>query len=161
MKREKVAPGFLLLLVLLAAIPVAGQSQTTISADQLKKVEAVITEAVSKQNIGGFSAAIVNGNRLRWSKGFGWADVENRVVAQPLTVYRLASVSKPITAVSAMHLVKREKLDLDAPLQSYCPAFPAKPWKMTARQLLGHLSGIRHYKADENFNSTRHYASVA
>jgi CubicO group peptidase (beta-lactamase class C family) len=99
-------------------------------------------------------------NQLRWSRGFGLADMENYVPATPDTTYRIASVSKPITAVAAMQLVERGKLDLDAPIQKYCPAFPEKPWKITARQLLGHLSGIRHYKPDENFNSTRHYTSV-
>ncbi|MCA1643613.1 MAG: beta-lactamase family protein, partial [Acidobacteria bacterium] len=52
------------------------------------------------------------------------------------------------------------KLDLDAPVQKYCPAYPQKQWTVTARQILGHLSGIRHYKSDEEFNSTRFYPDV-
>jgi CubicO group peptidase (beta-lactamase class C family) len=46
-------------------------------------------------------------------------------------------------------------------VQKYCPAFPEKQWPVTTRQVLAHLSGIRHYKSDEEFNSTRHYESVA
>lgn len=45
-------------------------------------------------------------------------------------------------------------------MQKYCPAFPEKRWPVTTRQLLGHLSGIRHYKSDEEFNSTRFYATL-
>ena len=148
------------LLVLLAAISAPGQRQQRLPADQIKKVEAVISAAMAKQKIPGFSAAIVTDNQLSFSRGYGLAEIENSVPATATTVYRIASVSKPITAVAAMQLVERGKLDPDAPIQKYCPAFPEKPWRITARQLLGHLSGIRHYKADENFNSTRHFASI-
>jgi serine beta-lactamase-like protein LACTB len=160
MKRQAVAFIFVLLF-LLRPISSPCQNQAGLPAEQLKKVEAAISTAMSKQKIPGFSVSIVTGNQIRWSHGYGLADVENSVPAAPFTVYRIASVSKPITAVAAMQLVERGKLDLDAPIQKYCPAYPEKRWKITARQLLGHLSGIRHYKPDENFNSTRHYESLA
>ena len=48
-----------------------------------------------------------------------------------------------------MALWEQGKLNLDSPVQSYCPAFPQKQWPMTTRQLLGHLGGIRYYKAPE------------
>ncbi|HKR01781.1 MAG TPA: serine hydrolase domain-containing protein [Pyrinomonadaceae bacterium] len=160
MRRSKVVSALLLPFVLLAAAS-AAQGQQVIPDERLKKIEAVIAAAMSRQNIPAFSVAIVTDNRLRWSRAYGMADVENSVPANPATVYRIASVSKPITAVAAMQLFEKGKLDLDAPIQRYCPAFPEKPWKITARQLLGHLGGIRHYKQDENFNSTRHYGSVA
>jgi serine beta-lactamase-like protein LACTB len=47
-------------------------------------------------------------------------------------------------------LWERGKLDLDAPVQKYCPAFPQKPWPISTRQVLGHIGGIRHYKSGEN-----------
>jgi CubicO group peptidase (beta-lactamase class C family) len=160
LKRQGRVSG-VVLLVFLAAISALGQSQQGLPADQIKKVEAAISAAVAKQSIPGFSVAIVTDNQLSFSRGYGLADVENSVPARSNTVYRIASVSKPITAVAAMQLVERGKLDLDAPIQKYCPAFPEKPWKITARHLLGHLSGIRHYKPDENFNSTRHFGSIS
>lgn len=159
MKRRAVAC-VIILLTLLVSIQAFGQSPKGLTAEQIKKIEAVISAAMAKQNIPGFSAAVVMDNQLLWSQGYGLAEMENSVPATPLTTYRIASVSKPITAVAAMQLVEKGKLDLDAPLQRYCPAYPEKPWKMTTRHLLGHLSGIRHYKQDENFNSTRHYMSV-
>jgi len=55
-------------------------------------------------------------------------------------------------------------LDLDAPVQKYCPAFPQKEWPITSRQLLGHLGGIRHYnpdgKGDIADDSARHFATM-
>jgi len=115
---------------------------------------------MAAQSIPGMSAAVVTGGELRWSSGFGQADVENEVPATAATVYRLASVSKPITAVAAMQLVEQGKLDLDAPVQKYVPSFPVKPWPVTLRQILGHTSGIRHY-AEGEFENTRHYPTLA
>jgi CubicO group peptidase (beta-lactamase class C family) len=60
-----------------------------------------------------------------------------------------------------MELYQQGKLDLDAPVQKYCPEFPKKHWAITTRELLGHLSGIRHYRNDDSDFSTRHYAHVS
>jgi serine beta-lactamase-like protein LACTB, mitochondrial len=93
------------------------------------------------------------------------ADLENSVPATSRTLYRLGSVSKPLTATAAMHLWERGKIDLDAPVQKYCPAFPRKEWPITTRELLGHLGGIRHYKSesqdDPEIGNTKHFDSVA
>jgi CubicO group peptidase (beta-lactamase class C family) len=88
------------------------------------------------------------------------ADVENNVSATADTVYRIASLSKSLTATAAMRLVEEHKLDLDAPIQKYCPAFPTKQWPISVRELLTHQSGIRHYKDDEESINTRHYTSI-
>jgi CubicO group peptidase (beta-lactamase class C family) len=82
--------------------------------------------------------------------------VENFVPAKALTVYRLASVSKPLTAVAAMQLAERGKLDLDAPVQKYVPSFPTKNFPVTTRQLLAHLGGIRNYKQGEGERTNRY-----
>src|SRR5687767_10055533 len=72
--------------------------------------------------IPGMSAAVALHGELRDSVASGHADVENAVPARRTTVYRIASVSKPITAVAALRLWENGKLDLDAPVQRYCPA---------------------------------------
>ena len=54
------------------------------------------------------------------------ADLENGVPVTPQTSFRLASVSKPITATAVMELWERHQLDLDAPVQKYCPHFRRK-----------------------------------
>jgi CubicO group peptidase (beta-lactamase class C family) len=59
-----------------------------------------------------------------------------------------------------MKLVESGKIDLDAPIQKYCPAFPQKPWPITTRELLSHQSGIRDYRNDEETVNTRHYTSI-
>ncbi len=133
-----------------------GFSETQ-SSVRVEEIEPLIRAEMERQKIPGLSVALVVGDHVRWAKGFGYADLENSVPATEQTVYRLASISKTITAVAAMQLAERGKLDLDAPIQRYCPAFPEKPWPITARHLLAHLSGIRHYKRPEEITSTRHY----
>jgi len=148
---------FLFLALTFSSMPLAGQQQGGLPAAKVKEIEQAISSEMSRQNIPGISVAIATDSRLSWSAGFGMADVENFVPAKGSMVHRLGSISKPITAVAVMQLVEKGKLDLDAPIQKYVPSFPQKPWPITARLLLGHLSGIRHYRGAEEMNSTRHY----
>ena len=126
----------------------------------IARIESLINPAMVANSIPGLSVAVVTQHTLRWSNGYGMADLENFVPAKPITVYRLASVSKPITAVAVMQLVEQGKLDLDAPIRRYVPEFPEKPWPITIRQLLSHQGGIRNWTEDE-FVGTRHYATLA
>lgn len=152
---------FLLLIAVALSFQASAQNQPGIAPDKAEKIEKAISAEMSRSNIPGLSAAVVIDNKIRWSNGYGLADLENFVPAKSATVYRLGSISKPITAVAVMQLVERGKLDLDAPVQKYCSAFPEKQWPVTTRQILGHLGGIRHYKGLEEVNSTRYYATVA
>jgi CubicO group peptidase (beta-lactamase class C family) len=99
-----------------------------------------------------------------WSAGFGMSDLEDSAPATSSTLFRLGSISKPITATAILQLWERGKLDLDAPVQKYCPVFPQKEWPITTRELLGHLGGIRHYnpdgKGDIPEDSARHFATM-
>src|SRR5687768_4288064 len=156
---------FVLCLLLLspatrAAAQQAAQQAAALPAEKVKQIEALVASEMTRQKIPGMSVAIVSGGQPRWAAGYGMQDVENNVPAKASTVYRLGSISKPITAVAVMQLFERGRLDLDAPVQKYCPAFPEKQWPVTTRQVLGHLSGIRHYKSDDEFNSTRFYPTV-
>jgi prolyl oligopeptidase len=125
-------------------------------AGQVARIEELVLREMREQHIPGVSLALVIDGRLAHVQGFGLADVENDVPARPGTVYRLGSISKTITAVAALQLVEQGKLDLDAPVQKYVAGFPRKKWPVTSRHLLGHLSGIRHYRGNE-IDSTKFY----
>jgi serine beta-lactamase-like protein LACTB len=140
--------------------PSPSTSPAPLAPAAVQAVEAAISATMSAQRIPGLSVAVVAHGEFRWSSGYGQSDIENAVPATAETVYRLASVSKPITAVAALQLAEQGKLDLDAPVQKYVPSFPQKPWPITTRALLGHVSGIRHY-AEGEFESTRHYDTLA
>lgn len=149
------------LLCLLAA-PLAAQT-SHIDPEKKQKLEAAITKFMAANRVPGISVAVVENGAEDWSAGFGSADLENFAPATAQTLYRLASISKSITATGAMLLWQQGKLDLDAPVQKYCPAFPRKDAPITTREVLAHLGGIRHYKSsaqdDLEIGNTRHFAN--
>src|SRR5690348_6709539 len=148
-----------LLLLGLSLAPVAAPAQSGLSPEIVEKIEESISAEMSRQGIPGLTVAIVKDGVLRWTNGYGMADIENFVPARAATVYRLGSISKPITAAAVIQLWERGRIDLDAPVQKYCSAFPEKRWPVTTRELLGHLGGIHHYM-DGFVENTRHYKSV-
>ena len=155
--------GITLAILLLSSLLSLAQDKTRPSSEQIAKIESLIQAELTQSKIPGLSVAIVSGDQLRYTKGFGMADLENSVAAKSTTVYRLGSLTKTITATAAMYLAEKGKLDLDAPVQKYCAAFPDKPWPITTRQLLAHLAGMRDYNNQrflEEYFSTRHYASI-
>ena len=128
--------------------------------EKLSRIEAAVSKFMAGTHVPGVAIAVVENGAYEWSAGFGFADLENNVPASEHTLFRLASISKPLTAVGALELWERGKLDLDAPVQKYCPAFPQKQQPITTREVLGHLAGIRHYKQgpdDAEINNTRHF----
>ncbi len=113
----------------------AGQGPKAAPSNPARPLPESVSEAIA--------AAVAEAGELRFAAGYGYADVENEVEATPETVYRYASVSKPITATAALLLSERGRLDLDAPVWRYCAAYPVKPWPVSSRQLLCHQGGVR------------------
>ena len=156
--------------VVLATAPAAAAPQSprtlprvsaasSLPAETVEAIRAAIPDAMSRFGIPGLSVAVAGKGEIRFEAGFGFADVENAVPARPETVYRLASVSKPMTATAVMKLAEEGRLDLDAPVSRYCPDFPEKPWPVTSRQLLCHQGGVRHYRLGEQ-PITRRFLSL-
>lgn len=114
-------------------------------ASRLQQFEEFARKQLEVDRITGLTIGFMSGDEV-WVKGFGYADVENRIPAKPESAYRLASVTKPMTALAVLQLVEKGKINLDAEVQTYVPYFPKKKWPVTVRQLLGHLGGISHYK---------------
>jgi len=152
------------LLALLASTPAVLPQQRELSPERRAAVANAISEFMAANSVPGIGAAVVLEGEMAWSGGFGMADLENYVPASSATLFRLGSISKPITATAALQLAERGKLDLDAAVQKYCPAFPQKEAVITTRELLGHLGGIRHYnkdgKGDVPDDSARHFTAM-
>lgn len=150
-----------LLLVSGAASPLLLAEEAKLSPEKQAQIEAAVSKFLSSTHVAGVSVAIVENDAFEWASGFGFADLENNVPASEFTLFRLGSISKSLTATAAMQLWERGQLDLDAPVQKYCPAFPRKPWPITTREVMGHLAGIRHYKSesqdDPEVGNTKHF----
>lgn len=102
-----------------------------------------------EQNLPGLSVAVGIGGEIVWAEGVGWADLEKRVPVAPGMRFRIGHASKALTSAAVGLLVEQGRLNLDDEIQKYVPAFPRKPWRVTLRQLMGHVAGVRHYADTE------------
>ena len=126
-------------------LPIAADSTQVLPSEAQKEFEKFVVEQMALDKVPGLSVGFLKG-KVIWTKAFGFSDLENKVQAKPESSYRLASITKTITAIAVLQLVEKGKIDLDADVQTYVPYFPKKKWPVTVRLLLGHLGGISHYK---------------
>ncbi|MBI5384423.1 MAG: beta-lactamase family protein [Verrucomicrobia bacterium] len=123
------------------------------------------------RKIPGGALAVVKDRKLVCARGYGWADREKQIPAKPDTLFRIASISKPITAVAVLRLVEENRLGLDAKafeLLNLEPVF-AKEKKpdvrlkqITIRHLLQHTAGWdRDKSGDPMFRSRAIAAATA
>jgi len=112
----------------------------------LDSVEAQINLFMRKYHIVGSGVAVFQHDRVLLQKGYGFADLKNKVPAGENTVFRVASISKVFTATAVMQLEAAGKIDLKAPVEQYLPGlhFQYGPGmrKITIRDLLTHTSGL-------------------
>lgn len=129
------------------------QSATRVATDS-------ILAFMNRKHVPGTAISVMINGKIVWSKGFGYADVEQRVIVDPAkTKFRIASISKAITATGLAVLVERNQIQLDSSVYFYVPGFPAKKYRPTLRQLAGHTGGIRYYNGNE-FLISRRYNSA-
>lgn len=79
---------------------------------EVKQLDSKISAALKKSKIPGISIAIVKDGKLVYAKGYGYGIKENKEIASATSLFRLASISKPITSVAIMKLVEQGKLKL-------------------------------------------------
>ena len=120
-------------------------------AEAVEEARALVRADLAERGYPGIAIAVAVEGETVWSEGFGYANLEHRVPMQPSVKFRVGSISKSLTAAAVAKLVEDGRLDIDAPIQQYVPSFPEKAHPVTARQLGGHLAGIRHYQGNENF----------
>ena len=118
-------------------------------AAAVEKARRLARARLVEENLPGLSVAVAVDGAMVWVEGFGYADVDHAPVT-PLTRFRLGALSKPLTATAAALLYERGRLDLDAPVQRYVPAYPHKQWTVTTRQLMGDVAGVHRIRGDNN-----------
>src|ERR1044072_9047724 len=92
-------------------------------SEKLGSFEEFVSKEMEKHNVPGLTIGVVKDDYM-WVKGFGYADLENKVSAKSDSAYRLASVQKSMTAAAVLQLAEGGKLNLDAEIQRYVPYFP-------------------------------------
>lgn len=90
----------------------------------------------------GCAVGVASSGRVIAVRGYGMANLETGTPITPDSVFRIASTSKQFVAASAALLALRGQLDLDADVRTYVPELQPMPLPFSARQLIGHSSGL-------------------
>ena len=128
-----------------------------LSDQEIATIDRAIQAEMEEQRIVGLALGCIRDGQVVYTKGFGFEDRERRIPVSGQTLFRWASVSKPLTAIAAWQLVEKQRLDLDADVRTLVPEFPDKGTKITARQLMCHQGGIVHYTNGKLIRTRRNY----
>ncbi len=105
-------------------------------------LDSAILAQMEQRHIPGASVAVVERGSVTYVRGYGQANLEWGIPAQPDTAFEIASVTKPFTATGVMLLATDGKLDLDDPITRYLPELPSAYASVVVRRLLSHTAGV-------------------
>ncbi len=131
------------LVVLFAAL----LSAVTWAQTKEEAIKQSLDDYVAANKVVGASVAVLKDDGTLYATGAGFQDREEKSAATADTVYRLGSISKPVTAIAALQLVEAGKLSLFSNVRAHVPDWPDIHADLSLRHLLTHTSGIRHYIA--------------
>src|SRR5690348_15526020 len=109
----------------------------------IAKLEAFISEKMTATRLPGLSIALLKGEEVVYSHGFGLVDLERRRAATPQTLYGAASITKSFAAISILQLAEKGMLKLSDPVERFlsCP-IKSKDAPIRIEHLLTHTCGM-------------------
>jgi CubicO group peptidase (beta-lactamase class C family) len=105
-------------------------------------IERVAIDELHSTRTPGAAVAVISGDRVVFSRGYGVADVESGAPVTPDLLFRLGSTTKMFTAAAVAGLAMEGKIDLNRPVSRYITGLDETIGKLTANQLLSHTSGL-------------------
>ena len=108
-------------------------------------MDELLKKEMEENHVAGAAVAVVKDGKLFFAKGYGYADLENKIPVDPeQTIFRIGSLGKTFTATTVMQLVEQGKLDLDADINTYLDfRIPdTYPQPITLKHLMTHTSGF-------------------
>lgn len=126
----------------------------------IKRYSDYLEKYYINKRVPSISAGILKDGNIQWLEAKGNIDLETFAPAKTTSLYRIASITKSITAVAVMKLYEKRLIDLEDDISKYVSYFPKKKWKITIKNLLNHTGGIRNYKTEDEFNSKIFYSST-
>jgi len=138
--------------------PTPQSSTTPVPAAQIASIPAseIDTYLNTLVRLGSFSGSVLiarNGEVLL-SKGYGFADREQKILNTPQTKFRLGSITKQFTAMAIIILEAQDKLDVQNPICNYLSECPEAWGAITIHHLLTHTSGIPNFTSFTEYKST-------
>jgi CubicO group peptidase (beta-lactamase class C family) len=130
------------------------------------RLQTMLAAYVKEHRLPGATAGVVHDGRLVWSGSVGFADVESRVVADPSTLHRVASITKTFTATAILQLRDDGRLGLDDPVVAHIPELAAAQpvagpiEAVTLRLLLAHQSGFQSEPPGTDWSVRRYEGDV-
>lgn len=148
MRRSFAAAGLsgIAMTAVLAALPVADRVPNAPPTSNAP-IEAVVDRAIATQRIVGAVVLVAWRGRVVYQRAAGYADRERGTAMRENTIFRLASLTKPLVSAAALRLVEARKIGLDDPVTRWLPSFKPKLRDgrvptITIRELLTHTAGL-------------------
>ncbi len=128
----------------------SSKAKSMIGLEGLARSEAILHNLIAEEKIPGIAVIIHKQGKTILEKGFGYADIEHKIPADPQkTIFRTASISKCITGLALGKMVEEGIVDFDDSFYKHVPYYPKKEYDFTLRQLASHTAGIREYRGKE------------
>ncbi len=134
---------YLISYVLISASTIAQIDYTT----AIKESRNLLIETLKEYP--GVSISVVVDQEIVWKEGLGYSNTATKEKVKPDHRFLYYSLSKSILGVAIYRLQNQGILDIDNPITNYLKDLPEQYQNVTARQLLGHTAGVRHYKKGE------------
>lgn len=132
-----------------------------VNSELESKANEIINEHMASNNFLGVTVGLYIENCGTYLSGAGFTDKGDQKRTNSDMLGRIASITKPMTAIAIMQLYEKGMLDLDKPIQTYIKEFPKKvKGDITIRHLLKHTSGISHYSSKWDALSFTHYPTL-
>jgi CubicO group peptidase (beta-lactamase class C family) len=103
--------------------PLAHPEEAGFATDRLQRLTDAFQGYVDQGRLPGAVVLIARDDKIAYLRAFGWQDREQHIAMRPDSIFRIASMTKPIVSVAAMSLAEEGKLDLAAPVLQYLPEF--------------------------------------
>lgn len=142
-------------------LPVASPESVGLSAERLERIGAAVERQIEEKRLAGAVTLVARKGRAAWFKAQGMMDVESGKRMQPDAIFRICSMTKPITSLAVMMLYEEGRFLLNDPVSKYLPEFknpkvlvkPASgdPYTMpaqreiTIKHLLTHTAGLTYH----------------
>ena len=147
-----------------ASIITIGQQNPALPLNKTEadaNADAMLDICARSGEMAGVVAGFYQEGEVLWQGSAGYANMEDKRKADKNMLHRIASISKPMTAIAIIQLYEQGKIGLDDPVTKYLPYFPIhKKGIITIRHLLNHSSGIKAYKNSKEGFPTTNYPTL-
>ena len=104
-------------------LPIAVPEKVGFSADRLERIRPVMQDYVDDGNMAGFLTVVARRGKIVHFETIGMRDIENNKPIEADTIFRIHSMSKPITSVAVMMLYEEGHFQLNTPVSDFIPEF--------------------------------------